>query len=320
MHKSDPFFMIIFGLIPFLFTCSGKRNDSIKPEGYEAQNILTIEKGHLKAIFVDNTEIKPHHRAGYNGIAQIYHREQDSAVFVPAFAGFNLEHIFGGDSLHELFEPRKHPMTLYRKSDVEVLLYQAPTPLSGVESLTAFKVVSPHYIDIAFECILHSEDFFTHDYAGFFWASYIRNPSDKKIYFRGVPENERGSPEWIGGWSEEHGVASTHRGIADDHDFFFADDFNARLANHFSAYRYMEPYFFGRYKNMVLGFLFDADEVIRFSQSPNGGGRGQNPAWDFQYLIPSPRTGKKYSFKARIIYKPFISENDMAEEYKKWIR
>jgi hypothetical protein len=68
---------------------------------------------------------------------------------------------------------------------------------------------------------------------------------------------------------------------------------------------------------MVLAFFFDGDEVIRFSQSPTGGGE-LNPAWDFQYLIPSPETGKKYSFKVRIVYKPFISGNDILEEYSKW--
>ena len=71
---------------------------------------------------------------------------------------------------------------------------------------------------------------------------------------------------------------------------------------------------------MVLAFLLDGGkEVIRFSQSPDGGGK-LNPAWDFQYLIPSPEGGKRYSFKARIIYKPFVSENDIAEEYRNWKR
>ena len=105
--------------------------------------------------------------------------------------------------------------------------------------------------------------------------------------------------------------------ITDDNNFFFSENFNATLASHFSAFRYTDPYFFGRYKEMVLAFLFDSNEVIRFSQSPTGGGE-QNPAWDFQYLVPSPKSGKKYSFRVRMIYKPFISEDDIAEEYKKW--
>ena len=68
---------------------------------------------------------------------------------------------------------------------------------------------------------------------------------------------------------------------------------------------------------MVLAYLFDAEEIIRFSQSPTGGGEF-NPAWDFQYIIPSPQVGKKYSFNARMIFKPFISNDDITNEFKKW--
>jgi hypothetical protein len=304
----------------FLSACSNKKRGSLEPEGYETQNILTVQNGDLKSVFVDNTEIRPAHRGGYNGIAQLLHAREDSALFVPAFAGFNLEHIFGGDSLRQLFEPRLHPMTLYRKTDDEVLLYQQPTPLSAVESLTSFKVVKPHYIDVTFECILHEPEFFTHGYAGLFWASYIHDPDDKKVYFKGRRETDPpDSSAWIAAWSAEHGVESTHKHVDDDRDFFFAENFNATLANHFSRFRYTEPFFFGRFKDMVLAFMFDSNEVIRFSQSPTGGGDG-NPAWDFQYIIPSPQSGKKYSFKARMVYKPFISEKDVEQEYLNWKR
>lgn len=300
----------------FVAACSERKTDSLKPDSYETENVLTIEKGDLKVIFVDNTAISPQHRKGYNGIAQLYHALEDSGIFVPAYAGFNLEHIFGGDSLEQLFEPRMHPMTLYRKTDDEVLLHQGPTLLSHVESLTSFNVVAPHYVDVEFECIFHDLDFFKHGYAGLFWASYISQPMDKKIYFQGVKKKDQAT-DWIGAWSETHGVASTHRKIGEELDLFFADDFNASLANHFSTYRYSEPFFFGRYKNMVLAYFFDTKEVIRFSQSPDGGG-DQNPAWDFQYLVRSPTAGKKYSFKARIVYKPFISQQDIADEFDRW--
>jgi hypothetical protein len=305
-------------IIVFLWACSHNKSKTLKPQGYESENVLTVESGDLKAVFVDNSEIAPDHRAGYNGIAQLYHAQQDSGIFVPAYAGFNLEHIFGGDTLAQLFEPRLHGMQLYRKSEHEVLLYQAPTPISSVESLTSFKVVNPHYIDVNFECILHNTAFFSHHYAGLFWASYIANPPDKRIYFQGSSEKGSDSIRWIAAWSGKHGDSSTHKSVNDNHDFYFADNFNARLASHFSTYRYTEPYFFGRYKGMVLAFLLDGGrEVIRFSQSPDGGGK-LNPAWDFQYLIPSPEPRKIYSFKARIIYKPFVSDNDIAEEYRRW--
>jgi len=242
--RIHPGSLIFLGyLFLLLAACSGKKINSLKPEGYENQKLLTIEKGNLKGFFVDNTAINPAHKEGYNGLGQLYHAEEDSGIFVPAFAGFNFEHIFGGDSLEQLFEPRRYPMTLYRKTGDEVLLYQEETPLSGVESLTSFKLVAPHYIDVTFQCILHKSEFFRHGYAGLFWASYIRNPDDKKIYFKGVSENDPvGSTSWIPAWSPEHGVKSTHRSVKDDHDFFFSENFNASLANHSCSVRQIGQY------------------------------------------------------------------------------
>ncbi len=288
----------------------------MKPDNYEQKDMITIERGNLKVVFVDNKEMGSVHRAGYNGIAELSHVEEDSTLFVPFYAGFNLEHVFGGDSLTELFEPRRHPMMLYRKSENEVLLYQEATPISGVESLTEFKVVEPNYIDITFHCILHNPDYFQHDYAGLFWASYILHPDDKKIYFKGVSNNNP-DPFWIEAYSAKHGLGSSHKSIEDDHDFYFANNFNAVLASHFSDFRYIDPFYFGKFGKMALAYLFSAEEIIRFSQSPTGGGE-TNPAWDFQYLIPNPKIGKKYSFKARVIYKPFISEENIEQEYEEW--
>jgi len=301
-----------------LFTCSPKLEISLRPTGLTQEDAITIKNGNLMVTFIDNKKYGEHHRAGYNGIAELFHAVQDSAVFVPFYAGFNLEHIFGGDSLSELFEPRKHPMMLFRKSENEVLLYQEPTPISAVESLTAFKVTAPHYIDITFQCIFHNVDFFQHNYAGLFWASYINQPTDRKIYFMGTPQ-DHSEISWIEAFSAKHGLKSTHKHIEDDQNFYFADNFNATLASHFSDYRFSSPFYFGKFHNMVFAYLFDSNEIIRFSQSPTGGGEF-NPAWDFQYLIPNPTADKVYTFRSRIIYKPFMNKEDVSHEYENWKR
>ncbi|MDH3650953.1 MAG: hypothetical protein OEQ53_14800 [Saprospiraceae bacterium] len=289
---------------------------SLLPEDLSPVSFAVIESGNLSLTFVDNQRYGQDHRAGYNGIAEMTHAEQDSSIFVPQYAGFNLEHIFGGDSLIELFEPRKFPMKVFQPDRDQVWLYQAPTPLSQMETLTKFKVSAPHYIDVVFRCVVHSDAFFTHDYAGLFWASYIHNPSDKRIYFYGKETNEEHS-KWIKAFSEEHGVNSTHVADRKDGTFYFAPNFNARLASHFSNYQFEDPFYFGRFHNMVLAYLFDTEEVIRFSQSPTGGGP-LNPAWDFQFLIPEFSVGQEYSFQARMVYKPFIDAADIRNEYRGW--
>src|SRR5690625_776075 len=110
-----------------------------KTPGY-SQPAIPLKKGNLKAVFANNYSYGEHHKKGYNGIAELYHIAQDSNLFVPLFSGINLEHIFGGDSLTSLFEPRKEPMTIHKQSDDKILLHQPPTTLSQVESRTTFEI------------------------------------------------------------------------------------------------------------------------------------------------------------------------------------
>ncbi len=289
---------------------------SLRPDKLEPQKVISLSNSVLDVVFVDNTAFGEDHRAGYNGIAELRHKSQDSSVFVPFYAGFNLEHIFGGDSLAELFEPRKHPMELYRLSDNEVLLYQSPTPLSGLESQTVFKLTGSHYIDVVFRFIIHDPSFFKHGYAGLFWASYIQSPSDKKIYFPGLEEGSD-SIGWISAYSTQHGIESTHLSRNEKENIYFAPNFNASLASHFSDYRYDKPFYYGRFHNMVLAYMFKPEKGIRFSQSPTGGGE-LNPAWDFQFIVPDFEVGREYSFQTRIIYKEFAGEDDVQKEFESW--
>lgn len=289
---------------------------SLRPDKLDPQKVIKLSNGVITAVFVDNTAFGENHRAGYNGIAELTHKSQDSSVFVPFYAGFNLEHIFGGDSLAELFEPRKHPMELFKISDNEVLLYQSTTPVSGVESQTIFRLTNSHYIDVYFRFIIHDPAFFRHGYAGLFWASYIHGPKDKKIYFPGLKEGSE-SNGWISAYSTEHGLNSTHLGSREKDQIYFAPNFNARLASHFSDYRYDKPFYYGRFHNMVLAYMFKPERGIRFSQSPTGGGE-LNPAWDFQFIVPDFEVGREYSFQVRIMYKEFAGEDDVLTAFETW--
>ena len=82
--KRIPIYIIGFLIV---VSCVRDKVVSLEPSGYETINQLTLEEGDLKAVFVDNSEILPDHRAGYNGITQLYHTSQDSSVFVPSIAG-----------------------------------------------------------------------------------------------------------------------------------------------------------------------------------------------------------------------------------------
>lgn len=283
-----------------------------------AQPTVTIEHGDLRAVFVNNSSFGKHHYEGYNGIAELYHSSQDSNLFVPSFAGINLEHIFGGDSLIDLFEPRKEFMTIKKLSNNKVQLHQSPTHFSRVESRTTFEMEEPNYINIEFSFIVSDTGFFKHGYVGLFWASYINEPGDIGIFFRGRKEKDY-QEEWIYSVSPKHGIKSTHLDMYDRENFYFSPDFNVVLASGISEYVYSEPFYFGRFHNMVMILMFpeNLEGFLRFSQSPDGAGEGK-PAWDFYYIVPDFIVGKEYTLRWTLVYKEWEGFEDIAEQFLYW--
>ncbi len=314
--KNLPLFTLLFLLCNNSMKVQKVETGLSRPSDQNAP--IELKSGELTASFIDNSAYGKTHKSGYNGISELRHSHQDSSIFVPSYAGFNLEHVFGGDSLAPLFEPRVNPMEIKKISDSEVMLHQKELPLSHVESWTNFKLTEPHYIDITFRYIIHGDSFFEHNYAGLFWASYIHAPSDISINFLGNDIGEK-NYSWIKAISPKHGELSSHKHESDKYSMYTADNFNVTLASHFSKYQYKNPYYYGVFHNMVLAYLFDIpdDQILRFSQSPTGGG-SHNPAWDFYIVNPDFEIGKEYSFNVRMVYKPFKNSEEILNEYDVW--
>ena len=71
----------------------------------------TFKVGDLTAV-IGNNRAEGEHRAGYNGLWSLRHKESSHSLFVPAYAGLNHEHIFNGeteDDRQVFFEPRTAP-------------------------------------------------------------------------------------------------------------------------------------------------------------------------------------------------------------------
>lgn len=277
---------------------------------------ITLSAGNLTATFADNEAYGPVHKQRYNGISELLHVSASDTLFVPDYAGFNLEHLFGGDFLEELFEPRLHPMVLSQVDDRTVRLHQLATPLSKVESEHVFRIAPPNCIDVTVTLIFEDLAFFTHGYAGAFWASYINAPENRCQYFWGTTLGNS-APHWVEAFSEKHGERSAHVFIREAFEPFFAENFNSTLANNFSGSKYVEPFFFGLRGKMVYAVFFDRTEGLRFSQSPTGGGK-TNPAWDHYFVVRNPEVGKQYGYRARVLYKPFVSNDDVRAEFVAW--
>lgn len=281
----------------------------------------TFHVGDLTAVIGDN-EAYGRHAAGYNGVHQLVHRTAPTNLFVPAVAGLNLEHIFDGDKElrgqkdRKLFyEPRHAPMTLKRLSDSAAELHQPPTPTFHLEGWTRFQLVAPHYIDFTFRC-RPTQHVFQYGSIGLFWASYINAPEDKSMYFRG-------DQRWQQLCTQRHNDQSTVVHRDNKFDLTFSPVAGDALYKHLSTLKFDDPFFYGLFGQHVFMLMFDRSAGIRFTHSPSGGGYNKelettNPAWDFQFILPTYEVLRDYSFRARAVYRERCSRQEVVQEWTNW--
>jgi hypothetical protein len=280
----------------------------------------TFSAGDITAIIGDNAA-EGMHRAGYNGVWSLTHKNEKTNLFVPTVCGLNLEHIFDGQTLDPkgenkiFFEPRNAPMTFKKVSATEAELHQPPTPTFHLESWTTFKLVEPHYIDFTFKC-RPTQHVFKGGYIGLFWASYINAPDDKSMYLRG-------KNAWLQHCTPAHNAMSTVLHEKDEFELRFARDHRDCLYMNYSPLKYEQPFFHGLFRDMTVIVMFDRTQGIRLTHSPSGGGfnaekQTSNPAWDFQFIIPKYEVNEDYGYKGRLVYRPKCSRADVLKEFEEW--
>lgn len=96
-----------------------------------AEHTARLDGDTLHLVIADNQAYGAEHRAGYNGIAGLHLGPGNQKnLFVPNYAGLNLEHVFSGDATSfgwNIFEPRRSPMQLIRRAKNRVELHQEKT-------------------------------------------------------------------------------------------------------------------------------------------------------------------------------------------------
>lgn len=287
------------------------------------KNYAILKQGDVTAIIVNNAAVDipelPGHRAGYNGLASLTHRNQRENLFVPSYAGLNFEHIHDGTTkgLKEKFEPRKFPMELRILDESTVELYQPPTGHWKLESCGRYQLLGDGVIEYTFECIPRAGGF-QDNRIGLFWASYIHQPEDKAIHFFGrvKGKNSDALGKWIKAVSPKHGVDSTHPPDNSTDDTWVDEDFPLTLVNHPSQYEFLQPWYYGVSHQMAFVQMFRKRDQIWFAQSPTGGGK-DNPAWDFQWQIPNSKVGEAYGFIMRAAYLPYKSRDQIERTTQK---
>lgn len=309
--------VVLAGVCALVITACASAQESVERS---PGHTVTIREGDLTVVLADNSAY-PGHREGQNGIASLVHASDTASIFRPELAGLNFEHIFDGQKWNtahvERFEPRNSAMSIRRLSDTSVQLHQPRSDLHHLESWTTFTVVPPHYVDMEFVCLPHA-DTYDRGYIGLFWASYIHTTIQKEYYFIGRwPEHDR--RRWLGFLSPAHNAGNTVRPEDDARDPSFAEAYPPMLYTNYAEGRYTYPFYYGRRGPMMLALLFE--DGVRFSHSPTSGslvGPETFPAWDFHHIIHDYEVGETYRFKVRLVYKPFISTEDVILEYERW--
>ena len=291
------------------------------------QDVAQLKSSRLQVTLGNNRSAEingEQHLAGYNGIFAITSPDQPESPFVPAYSGWNLEHYFDASprsAANIFFEPRYAAMKLNRPDDRTVELYQSATPAYQVESWTRFRASDPYYLDFSYRCKPHRDDY-AGDFLGVFWASYMNGPIDKSIYFLDGGSSLT-QPTWRQLCTQQHNRDSTVKQNQDSTELKF--EAGNTLFSSISPMTYSAPFFYGRFRNMVLIYVFRENQNLRFAHSPSGGGRNSagndtNPAWDFQLIIPNPQKGQEYQLEGRLIYKPWKGRADVLTEVSRYLQ
>ena len=295
--------------------------------------MATLARGNLSVVFRDNSR-SPQFLSGIASLTNI----EDGKGFdafdpdtIGASAGLNFEHIISGHSNPaNPFSPRHGRYTLYRLNDRNsvVLVRNREDCPWKVSSSCRYTLTKPHYIDVDFHCETHEPGLFgPRGYAILFFADYMNDVAEVPIHFLGI-DRPGGTEKWIAGdapnthpdWN--HG--GTYRNLLAE-DLLYDADHNFKLNVWSYDYpRFTKPFYYGlTTRNMVFLIMFnkawtDEDE-IRFSLFKFKLPQLQRPAWDFQYVIHRVAQGKDYGFKARLVWKKFVSPEDCLQEYKRWL-
>jgi hypothetical protein len=215
-------------------------------------------------------------------------------------------------------ELRGKTVTVEPIDDTAVALVHRADDAYASDGRAVYRLVSPNCIEHTLT-IRDARPFMsTLGYREVSWCSYINSPEDPTLHFRS-------GGQWVSYLSPEHGVGSrlAPSYVPEDQLEPMPPQDERRQPFHvnWAPVRFDEPFYYGRLGHMVLIHVFENPTDLRFFCSPSGGGGsllpGQScPAWDFLWIIPAERyeAGKEFTFRLRLIYKPFVSEEDVLDE------
>ena len=288
-----------------------------------------FQAGEIQAIVGDASR-HGYTRSGVNGqqycgVWSLTSKHRQFNAFGSSFAGLIPSDIRGKSPLFEVVDETTG--ALWRKADEQY----------PVDVRATYQVRAPYYIDhsLTFTDRKDTRNPETADEKGFVrkgctfrevsWCCYINSPEDLRIHFLS-------GGEWHRYISPKHGTgANIAPAYLPDSELELWPERIIRPSGeprpfHWDRYerRFDQPFYYGRLGNMVLILIFDSPRWLRFYCSPAGGQQSllpgkMCPAWDFEWVIPDSdyRVNKEYTLRMRMVYKRFVSDDDVLEELRK---
>ena len=289
-----------------LASCCNKKDNT-----YLNHTAIEI-RGDLQASFRGNEG------PNISGIASLRHNDCPN---IEAFsrAGLNYEYLFAGNnSPLNGAVPREGPFPLTEQGNKLVLTRRKEDSPREVAVTVSYEVVPPHYIDFEVKCRFHNLNYFQEgQWAGLFFASYMASTNTSDINFLTAD-----------GWRNTSSIP-LGRTIASDNPLDLSYDINDPTLGLNMPYdvnlKALKPFYYGLIsqgdKKMIYEIMFEflrkGNEEVRFSIWK---WQAFTPAWDFLWIINKPELNKDYVLKGRVVWKPFISQDDTIQEYKNWLK
>jgi hypothetical protein len=272
----------------------------------DTRHCVLLRAGEIEAIIGDGSRIRNH-----PGIWLL------ASQFSPYNVAHNKSSMLNGGGL------RNREPIIKKLDEFSCVLERSSTPDDPSDIRAIYRIRAPHYLDYEHN-IRDTADRIDPSlgYRSVGFANYTNSPDDLRIHFISNGEWLRWTPKEHGG--EGSAVAPSYLAVDElevwpdghpDPSFWWYK----RLDRGFD-----EPFFYGRFEDMVLIWVFDQPQYLRFFLSPEGGGRSlrdgkTSTAWDFEWVIPQDewQAGKWYNFRARLILKRFVSDDDVLLEVRR---
>ncbi|MBL7042632.1 MAG: hypothetical protein ISR77_28610 [Pirellulaceae bacterium] len=273
-------------------------------EGEPGKQTVELKAGEL-TLLLGNEFDHGAGKTGYIGIWNLTSVHEQRNIFFHRYAGW-IQH--------------RHRANVERISDSEGAI-QHFLPDGRIWSRQTFKIVPPY----SFDCTFSRPS--TSGAESFNGTSYMNGPKDPGVYFV-TPDLE-----WQRHHDPVHGNAASIYAegmplpkLQKVPDATYKHGTNA-FSDSVSKWRYHPDYalFYGRFGKMVLIHMFPPRCGVIPYMSPSGGGRQpdgrNNPAWDWRGRFKNLEIKDGWSqFTMRAVYKPYVSDDDVLEEYQRWAR